>query len=540
VAYVIQEGDVPRSRHEFNRRYFIKTGSVAVVGSYAAFLAACSSGGENAATTTSSGPAPRPPTVPTGTLQFATSAEPRTLNPAVAVDLSDWGVLIRNIFDPLMVLGADGASIEPWLATDFDSSPDARQWTFRLRDDVRFHDGRRFDSRAARDSLAYYSDGTPWVFALPVKGTAQFVAPDPTTLRVICDDPYPDFARNQGSIAMLSPDQLADRGRTIAREPIGTGPLRFVSYNRGQVLEFGANDDYWGEGPYSESVNGRILANASTRLSALRAGGIQLQTLIAPNQAETLAADPNVVIGARDGIKTTQLCLTNAKPPFDDLRARQAVAYAIDRPALIEGILRDEATLTNTIMPPGLYGTSEPETTYAYDPDRARDLLQEAGVSGSKVRLTMAAGLVNGGEELIQAIAGQLGEVGMEVDARPVEVAVQAEELAGPLSESPEMQLVDFSTVNGGPFLFTSGGSATFSKYEDKTYLGLVDELNTTPDGDKRLSIVAELTELVAEQVPFFPICIPNDIDAFRNNVYGFDAEARTNQVILGTAYTAT
>jgi peptide/nickel transport system substrate-binding protein len=498
------------TRAVFLRR---SAGGIVGVSSLAAFVSAC--GGDSTDPAGDRAAEGEPPSRPTGMLRVALAGDPTSLDPTVGFSVADVAIT-NNLYDGLVAFNEDYSQLAPALATEWDVSDDAREWTFTLREGVTFHDGEPFDSEAVRASLEYYARETSG-FVFAIGDIEEIVTDDPLKVTIRYAAAFPDLARNCTLARILSPKLVAGPVRRseqrVAEAPVGTGAFRFVSRDAGRSVRVEAFADHWGDGPYVQEIEYVVVPEESARVSALQAGDVDLVMQVPPTAVGTLEQDTR-----RARLATTQtwttvvLNLATDLEPFNDVRVRQALAHAVDREGIVEAVLRGQARVNDSAMPPGTYGHREPSTRYAHDPARARELLGEAGHSGPvPVRVAAFSEFVLA-SELGQAIAAQLDEAGFEARFEVLDTAVAVEDMNAP-DRKHQVFIVEKGWVNGGPFHFTVGTITAESRFDDKELAGLIEQMNALPDGPEREEVIGEAQEVVAREVPEFTLWVPDRVD---------------------------
>lgn len=497
-----------------------------------ALLAGC--GGDSSSAGQSAQPSPTdagPPAQPTGVLRVANPGEPNFIDPANALEITEWS-MIRNVYDGLVEWNEDYTELVPALAVSWEVNDDASEWTFQLREGVTFHDSEAFDAAAAKTSLEYYQDKT-WGFTLENLDSIEVV--ESHLLVVTFSAPSPDFLRNQVLIRMISPKLIADAA--VGTTAAGTGPYRLAEWNQGREMILEPADEYWGDGPYLERIELRSISDTTTAINALTAGDIDVVMKLPPPQLEGLAANQEIDLHTKESWIEGHLVFRCDVPPLDDVRVRQAIAYALDRGAVVEHVLEGEAVVGASPMPPETYGVVTPETSYERDLDRARGLLAEAGYpDGLDLTMSVFAGIRVMGEEVSQAIVGQLAEAGINVELNILEPGVAILDLTEDEPSNPLVH-VEYGWTNGGPFHFTLGNALGHPHYTGQELESLIESIRTEPDGDRRLDLLAETQEAFMEEIPHLPLYHLTLTDATRNNVGGYTNPKDGYFPPLGTAY---
>ncbi len=345
--------------------------------------------------------------------------EPPTLDPTSGAAQAIREVTLQNIFEGLVKMDRTG-KIQPCLAQSWEVAPDNVTHSFKLRTGVTFHDGTPFTSEHVKFSFerAVAADSTNAQKQLftPI---AEIETPDPATVVIKLKQPTANFiyGLSWGDAVIVAPQSAANNKTS----PVGTGPFRFVRWNRGDRLELARNDAYWGEKPALAKATFRFLSDPQAQVAALQAGDVDANTnLSAPEAVAQLKSDPKlrVTIGKTEG--ETVLGTNNAKAPFDKLKVRQAIAHALDRKTIALGVYGFDVTLIGSHFSPLHPAYVDLTGTYPYDPAKAKALMAEAGFPNGfscTLKLPPPSYARRAGE----IVAALLGQVGITVSIEPLE-----------------------------------------------------------------------------------------------------------------------
>ena len=363
--------------------------------------------------------APAAAAAPKTTLSVGLALEPPTLDPTANPAESIRSVTNGNLFEGLTAIAQDG-HVEPLLARSWTISPDGTRYDFRLQPGVRFHDATPFTCADVRFSIARAAA------ADSVNPQRQFFAP---IARVDCPSPLEavvTLTRPVGSFlydmawpdaAILSPGSVA----TEATHPVGTGPYRFSSWRRGDSVTLVRDDAYWGAKPAIATVTFRFIADPLAATNALEGGELDAYPSF-PSQ-DLLArfrGDPRFTVAKGTFPIKILMALNERVHPFDDVRVRRALALAIDRRAVLQAIGDGDGTVIGSHMSPSDPDYVDLSGRYPYDPVRARQMLQAAGVKpGTAITITLPP--VDYARKCGELIAAYLGQVGLSVTLAPVE-----------------------------------------------------------------------------------------------------------------------
>jgi len=322
-----------------------------------------------------------------GTLIVGVEADPASMEAARTMGLHN-DRMVLQVFDTLIMLFGDSTELQPGLATDWTISDDGLDYTLTLRQGVSFHDGTPFNAEAVKftfdrmldDGHPYYDATFPW--AQYYFGNIDAVeVVDDHTVRFTLKEPQATFLTllKHVSGGIVSPTAVEAHGEDFRNNPVGTGPFAFVEWERGQRVVVEANEDYWRDRPALDRVIFRPVPDPTARLNQLRAGEVHLMVAFPPEFIPEIEDDPELTLHQATGAHTWWTAFNTQAPPFDDVRVRQAVNFAVDKQAIIDDVLYGSATLSNGFAPPGSWAHSDEAMSYGYDPERARELLAEAG-----------------------------------------------------------------------------------------------------------------------------------------------------------------
>ena len=352
--------------------------------------------------------------------------EPPNLDPTGGAAAAIDEVVYANVFEGLTRYQADG-SVVPALAREWKISDDGLVYTFTLHDGVTFHDGSSMDADDVKFSLdrARAEDSTNAQKRL-FTGISKVEAVDPLTVRITLSNPDGGFITSLawGDAVIVAPETI-DTAKTA---PVGTGPFTFSRWVQGDRVELTRNPDYWGAPVALERATFKFISDPTAAFAAMMAGDIDaFPGYPAPETLPQFEADPRfrVIVGSTEG--ETILSTNNKSDKLSDVRVRKALAHAIDRQAIIDGAMFGYGTPIGTHFAPHHPDYVDLTSQSAYDPQKSRDLLKEAGVEGLTLSLKLPPPSYarRGGE----IIAAQLREVGIETEIANLEWAQWLEQV---------------------------------------------------------------------------------------------------------------
>ncbi len=358
----------------------------------------------------------------TGELVIDLGVEPPTLDPALVYEVDGWSV-VHSIYDAPVQLGPGG--VLELVAAESMTQTDALTWEIRLRPDITFHNGEPLEASSIAFSLGHILNPDT---ASQVAGTFGVIEEveevDALTARLHLSAPAPWLPSQIAPwLALLPPDYAGDPANDFANNPVGTGPYRFVRWDRGAQIVLERYTDYQsteakGE-PIAGSVAFRFVPDATTRVTDIVSGTSQLARSIPFDQLEVVADVAEVVEQPIAGCAFVRIPTDVA--PFDNPKVRQAMNHAVDVEEIITALLVGNGERLANVFVPGGLGYDESLTPYAYDPDLARQLLTDAGYGDGFS--TQLAHTTSDRADLPAAVAGQLAAVGIAVALEPMETA---------------------------------------------------------------------------------------------------------------------
>jgi peptide/nickel transport system substrate-binding protein len=511
-----------------------------------------------------------------GTLVYAGASDPVVIDGALVSDGESIRV-ITQIFETLINLKPGTTELVPGLATEWEVSPDALTYTFSLREGVKFQDGTDFNAAAVcfnfdrwysfkgplqSPSASYYYSAFFGGFKKnesedlsdPLYKSCE--ARNATTAVITLTRPSASLlgALVQQAFSIASPDALkkynADAGSldpdtgfkpsgTFGTEhPIGTGPFEFVSWTREDRIVLKRYENYWGEKAKLDQLIIRPIADNAARLQALQADEIQGYDLVEPQDIPTIEGTDNLKILSRPAFNVAYVGINQAKKPMDNLKVRQAVAYGLDRAAVVNNFYGGRGVVAKEMMPPEVEGYADSVTEYAYDPEKAKALLQEAGLTlpvpiefwyPSDVSRPYMPNPKNN----FEAFAASLNKSGFKVTPK---TAPWDPDYLGRVDEgnAGDLNLIgwtgDFADADNFIGTFFQDFSPQFGFRNPKLFK-LLDNAEIEADRQKRIDMYKEANQLIMEQLPAVPYAHTKPALAFRKDVEGFVPSPTTNEL---------
>ena len=442
--------------------------------------------------------------------------EPTSLDPTADATASIDGMMTQNVFESLTIVAENG-EVGPNLATEWDVSDDGLTYTFTLTDAAQFHDGTAFD---AQDVVFSFDRAMAEDSVNPSKDIFEQIesvtAMDPRTVQIKLKnkDAFFLFNMGQGDSAIVA----SESAETNNTNPVGTGPFKFDNWTRGDRLRLVKNSDHRDADTVAlNSVTFRFISDAAAATAAMMAEELDaFPGFPAPELLEQFEADPRFRVNQGSTEGEVILAINNAKPPFDNIEVRRAIATAIDRDEIIEGAMYGQAVPIGSFYPP--HGTAYVDLTDAYphDSTKAEEMFEAAGVAGQPMTLRVPPfPYATRSAEIIQA---QLSDAGIDAKVENVEWGFWIDEVYK--KKNYDMTIIAHTSPNDmGNF---ARGPDYFYGYDDPKFTALWESISTEADPQARDALLKEGQQYLSDQaVHGFLFQMPL-LGVFRNEVEGY------------------
>lgn len=480
-------------------------------------------------------PTPPPPEAPEaaapsegGTIIVGLQAEPVSLD---SHQVSDYNThrAAYGLYDHLLHFKDESTEVEPGLVESWEISDDGLVYTLHLRKGVKFHDGTDFNAEAVKFNIERqidpnhpYHDTGEFLYAEFTWGMVEKVeVADEYTAKITLKEPFAPFLNHLAMhpAAMVSPAAVEKYGRDFSINPVGTGPFKFVSWTPGVEIVLEKNPDYWRGAPKIDRVIYRPIIEDQPRLTELEAGGVSFIVNVPPDELARLKGDDRFTVVEQPGMHTWWVAFNHTKAPFNDKRVRQAMNYAVNKKAIVDNILKGTGVLAFNPLPPVVWGYTDDVQRYDYDPEKAKELLAEAGYpdgfscsfwipeSGSGMQQPVPMGT---------AIQADLKAVGIDCKIETFEWGTYLDKVIVP-PEDAEFDLFEMSWIgdNGDPdnhsYILLSGEQwpphgYNMGFYKNDEADALMQEARTTFDRAKRTELYNKILKILAEDPPWIII----------------------------------
>jgi ABC-type transport system substrate-binding protein len=469
---------------------------------------------------------------PGGTLRVAWEADVTGLDPHLSNGIQAWHV-VGNLFNSLLTIDAQ-LNYVPDLAESWEVLEDGKVYVFHLRQGVKFHDGTDFDAEAVRWNYRRIIDPEEKALDAPLYNIVEAVeALDTHTVKFTLKHPsmtlLPTLAANRTGFLQMSPASYKQWGKENVRlHPVGTGPFKLARWDQNQIIVLEKNPEYFKPGlPYLDRIELRIMKEGVTRVTALRAGEVDFANAVPREQVERLSKDPNIHM--LRGLETQRITLAfnQKKPPFQDVRVRQAVlGYGVDRSTITKTALLGQAQPLWSVVPQGARDHIDFGEQFPYNPQKAKALLKEAGYDERKpLRYTI---MTHGAEAALPNISTiiktQLAQIGVEVTVDVIDRPIFLRRLT---QDRDWDQAVNLSGAAWDPYTIsrvmdTREGTNVFN-HNDKHVDTLIDHMREAPTEEMFRQAGYAFQQYVAENMIASSAASVPFLQAARNHVKGYE-----------------
>ncbi len=452
------------------------------------------------------------------------------LDPRVSVDSAD--ERIRQLMFNGLTRKNEKFEAVPDLASAIDPSPDNQTFTFKLRDGVKFHDGRVLTARDVKytfDTMLQMKESQKRV---ELAQNIDFIAaPDPQTVIFRCKKAAPGLPN------MILPVGIIPEGsgETAERNPIGTGPFKFAGVTEAQELVLAAHENYFEGRPSINLLRIRVFEDNSTRESELRKGSADLaiNADFDPVTVEGLQKAPGLKVTLQDGSNVAHIGINLNDPILKDPRVRQAIAYGIDREAIIRDLLRGQAKPAGSILPVAHWAYEPDVTTYSYNPEKAKQLLDAAGrkAQGEQPRfsVTLKVSTQSVFRKTAEIMQEQLRTIGVDLKIDSVEFNKMTQDIV-----SGNFQLYLRIVLGGNQstdifrFMYHSTSippnGQNRMRYTNPKIDKLLDESLAAPR-ERQKQIFSEVQKMLADELPQIYLWYPSTVIVARDRVTGLSLD---------------
>ena len=456
------------------------------------------------------------------TLTFVEGVDFDSLDPAIARTRSA-EVVTRLICNRLVTWKRDMSEIVPDLAESWTVSDDGLVYTFKLKKGIKFHDGTPFNAQAVKFNIERVRNpdtGSPYRKTFePFK---VVTAIGDYTLKIESEKPYPTFLEALADTAgqMNSPAAVEKMGKNYSSHPVGTGPYSFAEWKPSQYVKLTRNPDYFGPPGKMQTIIYRPVPEGEARVVELESGNADIVTQIPPEAVDRIKSNPDLELKLVPSSFQIFMELNTMKEPFNDVRIRRAIQYAIDRKAIVEKVLGGLAQLPDNVIPPGVQ-SYQPIKEYPYDPERVKKAFAEVYPNGfnGTIEIWTPNGRYLKDRLVAEAIQGYLNAIGLKTSFRAWEWSSFLTEIkykkpknkkkpeSTPHLKMGDMWMLGTSIPTFHWRMFRRTGSQADSNntgYNNKRVDELFELSHQTFDHEKRMAYFHEIQKILWEEDPPF------------------------------------
>ncbi|HGM6860486.1 TPA: ABC transporter substrate-binding protein [Serratia rubidaea] len=489
------------------------------------------------------------------TLIYCTVASPESFNPQLSTSGPTFIATSQMLYNRLVTLRGSDKTPAPSLATDWTISPDGKTYTFTLRKGVKFNSNKFFtpsrDFNAEDVVFTVMRQKDPNHPYHKVSGGSYEYFTDLGLDKLIAkvealDDNHVRFTLTQPNAAFLADwtmdfasilsaeyaDAMMKKGtpENVDNWPIGTGPYALQQYKQDSLIRYIANPHYWQGEVASKHLIFSITPDAQTRLSKLKTNECQIIPAPLPEQFAAIKRDKNLQLHSIDGLNVGYLAFNTAKKPFDNLLVRQALSYAVDKKAIVAAVFKESGTPASSLLPPGMLGYNDKLPGYEYNPQKARELLKQAGLEKGFTTdiwsMPVARPYNPNSRRIAEMIQSDWAQVGVKANIVTWE---WGQYLAGLRKGEQHSALYGWVSDNGDPDNFATllgcdgvQSGANVARWCDKSYDALIKQAIAVNTPAERGKLYQQAQEVFAKQAPWLPLANGKVFYATRNNLSGY------------------
>jgi len=457
---------------------------------------------------------------------IAMGADSTGLDPETVMN-NESGFVMAAIYNNLVEYKSGSTDVGPGLADKWDISKDGLTYTFHLHPGVKFHDGTPCNAEAVvqwldrllnKSNPNFYANkpGVDSYVDFTFHGVDSYKKTDDLTVVIHMTKPNAEFLNSLAMVwtGVTSPAAVAKYGKEYYKHPVGTGPFKFVEWVPNDHVTLEANNDFWKPSkPKLSKLIYRVIPESAVRVMELTKGTVDVLADVSPTDSKILAANKNVHLIIEPGLMVSGVSMPTQTKPFNDVRVRQALNYAIDKESLNKYLFKGLATTMNSPLPPSQWGHDKTLPGYAYNPEKAKQLLAAAGYpNGFNATIYCYPNPRGynpvGGATLAQAIQSDLKKVGVNITLQQLEWGAYLAKVR--TREFSDMCMSGWSGDNGDPDNFIGAlwetsqiPSGNQCHYSNKDFDALVAQAVAQPDHNQRVILYNKAQKMLMDEAPW-------------------------------------
>ncbi|WP_342513116.1 glutathione ABC transporter substrate-binding protein [Sporosarcina sp. FSL K6-1522] len=404
------------------------------------------------------------------------------------------------------------------LAEEYTASEDATEFIFKLRENVKFHDGTSFNAEAVKVNFDRLSDPESGLKRHSLFSLIQNIEVlGDYEVKFTLSEPFGAMINTfaHPSAMIHSPKALEEFGKEVARNPVGTGPFKFVEWKPSEGLEVVKNEEYWKEGsPKVDSITFKPVSENGSRIAMLQTGEADFIYPVPTEQADSINGKNGIEVESNPSIIVSYMAMNTMKKPYDDVKVRQALNYAVNKEAFVKVVTNNYASISDSIIAPDVqyYAKQDP---YAFDLEKAKSLLKEAGYENG-FKATLWGGNSSSTIKAMEFLQQQLAQVNVEVEVVPMEAGTVSDKIwSVQKAEDAEIELYyggwspstgdadwGIRPLVGGADAFPPK-SYNISYYDNPEVNASIQAALQTADSDKRAAAYKEAQEIIWKDAPW-------------------------------------
>lgn len=458
-------------------------------------------------------------------IRIALVANPTTLDPYNTTDSPASRVNV-NIHETLVKRDAD-MNLIPGLAESWEIV-DETTYRFKIREGVKFHNGEELKASDVKFSFDMQKDNP---HADSVTGMVDFdqcKAIDEYTFEMKMESPFGPILQHltHAVTSIVNEKAYKEAGDDYGQNPVGTGPYKFVEWKADDYVELTRHDDYWGEKALVKDLLFRIIPESSTRTIEVESGGVDIATRVAPSEVARFEDSDKVIVNLSETFSTNFFAFNTTVAPFDDARVRQAINYAINKEAILKVVYQDIGLVGSAPISPTVWGYHDSLEPFGYNPDKARELLAEAGKDGG-FTLTITTDEDQVRRDVAEMIQAQLAEVGITVEIEPLE---RGAFIGKVIDGGLESFILGWSTFGDPDYaLYASfhssmhGAGGNMSRYTNAEVDELLQKARVSVDDAERLELYKQAQEIIWSESPCVFLQHDTEATLYSKDLKGFN-----------------